>query len=242
MPIGTGVFAVAKVKGHTLNFSGNFRKLGEVDIKPFQSLIGRLEENHWLSDTGRQARYEVHKHTQNIALVYDLDFRHVHPTVRPPFNYFEPALMPIVKQVADHYDNTPAGLELAERFGQGYCVRANIVRLNAGGSITPHQDKNFSLNHSHRVHIPIVTNPAVSFTIDQETRHLPAGEIVEINNRRMHSVVNAGEDARVHLLIDWVIAGEQCCCARETRREERCNPQACMATDRLQVPCHCHPA
>jgi hypothetical protein len=119
-----------------MNFSGNFRKLGDIDIQPFKLLVERLTEDHWLSDTERQTKYEVHRQTQNIALVYDYDFRHVNPTVRPPFKYFEAALMPIVKTVADYYDNTPEGLALAEHYGPGYCVRANVVRLSPGGRIS----------------------------------------------------------------------------------------------------------
>ena len=224
-----------------MNFAGNFKKLGDIDIRPFKQLVERLSEDHWLADTERQAKYEVHRQTQNIGLVYDEDFRHINPTVRAPFKYFEPALMPIVKAVASYYDNTPEGMVLAKKFGPGYCVRANIVRLSPSGSIAPHQDKNFSLTHSHRVHIPITTNPQITFTIGNETRHLEAGEIIEINNRRMHSVDNPSEQARVHLLLDWVIAGEQCCCADRVHPDSRCNPQVCMATDRLQIACNCHP-
>jgi len=228
--------------GNQVNFAGNFKKIGEIDVEPFKLLVNRLSDDHWLLDKERQAKYEVHRQTQNIGLVYDYDFRHVKPTVRPPFNYFEPALMPIVETVATYYDNTAEGLELVKHFGQGYCVRASLVRLMPGGSIAAHQDKNFSLNHSHRVHIPIITNPKVTFTVGAETRHLREGEIIEINNRRMHSVENASLESRIHLLIDWVIAGESCCCAAAAQRNELCNPQLCMATDRLQIPCNCHPA
>jgi hypothetical protein len=55
----------------------------------------------------------------------------------------------------------------------------------------------------------------------------------------MHSVSNNSDAARVHLLIDWVIAGQQCCCADLVHPGKRCNPQICMPTDRMKTPCTC---
>ena len=67
---------------------------------------------------------------------------------------------------------------LAAQSGPGYCVRASLVRLNPGGTIDAHQDKNFSLAHSHRIHIPLLTNPGVEFTVGNETRYLAEGEVI----------------------------------------------------------------
>ena len=192
-----------------------------------------------MDDTERQTKYEVHRQTQTIGLVYDYDFRHTKPTVRQPFKYFESALIPAVKYVAQHYDQTAEGFALATQSGPGYCVRANLVRLNPGGSIDPHQDKNFSLAHSHRIHIPLITNPRVEFVVHNERRYLAEGEVVEINNRRMHSVSNDSDVARVHLLLDWIIAGQQCCCANKVHPGQSCNPEICMPTDRMNTPCVC---
>ena len=222
-----------------MNFNGNFLKIGTLDIGHFKRLIASLPAQAWLDDTERQTKYEVHRQTQTIGLVYDYDFRHTNPTVRPPFKYFESALMPAVKFVAQYYDQTAEGSALAAQFGPGYCIRANLVRLNPGGTIDAHQDKNFSLAHSHRIHIPIITNPGVEFRVGDENRYLAEGEVVEINNRRMHSVSNNCDAARVHLLIDWVIAGQQCCCADLAHPGKRCNPQICMPTDRMKTPCTC---
>tara|TARA_B110001450_G_scaffold238177_1_gene245004 strand:+ start:521 stop:1009 length:489 start_codon:yes stop_codon:yes gene_type:complete len=160
--------------------------------------------------------------------------------VLPVFKFLEPALMPAVKMIAAHFDKTPEGLSLAKKHAPGYCIRASLVRLNPGGSIAPHQDKNFSLCHSHRLHIPLVTHPKIIFDVGGEATHLAEGEIVEINNRRTHSVSNESTTARIHLVIDWVITGQQCCCAAKTHPNQSCSPEACLQTDRCNIACTCY--
>lgn len=222
-----------------MNFSGNFKSIGKVSIFELKKLVLSLTPQHWIGDTQRQKKYEVHHDTQNIGLVYDDDFRHTNPSVLPPFQMFQEAVMPIIRVVAHYYDTSVIGAKLAPQHGQGYCIRASLVRLNPGGEIAAHQDKNFSLAHSHRVHIPVVSNPNVLFTVGDETLHLAEGEIVEINNRRMHSVTNNSPYERVHLILDWVIKGEQCCCADKTHPGVECTPQNCLDTDRMLTPCVC---
>ena len=223
-----------------MNFQGSFNKIGTLDVSHFKHLLDQLSQEHWLEDTQRQRRYEVHRQTQSIGIVYDYDFRHANPTIQPSFRLFEPALMPAVKMIAAHFDDTDEGVSLAQEYGPGYCIRANLVSLNPGGRIEPHQDKNFSLTHSHRIHIPLVTNPLVKFDVGGEIRYLMEGEVIEINNRRTHSVINESNSSRIHLIIDWVIAGQQCCCAAKTHPNSPCNPEACLQTDRLNIPCTCY--
>jgi len=91
------------------------------------------------------------------------------------------------------------------------------------------------------VHLPVVTNDSVLFTVGGETKTLPAGELFEINNRRMHSVRNDSAEDRVHLILDFVLPGEKCCCGELLHLQTRCSPQACLATDRQQVRCNCYP-
>jgi aspartyl/asparaginyl beta-hydroxylase (cupin superfamily) len=115
------------------------------------------------------------------------------------------------------------------------------VQLRAGGVIAPHRDNNFSLTHSHRIHLPVITNEHVLFTVGDDTMNLPAGGMYEINNRRTHSVENLSDEARVHVILDFVLPGEKCCCGRKLHPQTLCSPQACAPTDRLQIPCNCFP-
>lgn len=224
-----------------MNFDGNFRLLGSVDIRPLQQLVRQLTSADWENETARQRRYEAHRDTQSIGLVYDYDFRHVKATRRPALQRFEAGMRPALAMIASDFEGSPGGRELCAKYGPGYFVRASLVRLDAGAEIAAHQDLNFSLAHSHRLHLPVITNENVWFTVGSETRNLREGEVVEINNRRVHQVSNGGTAGRVHLILDFVLRGEQCCCGKKLHPGVVCNPRLCLETDRLKVPCNCFP-
>jgi hypothetical protein len=225
-----------------MNFAGNFIHIGTLEIAALKQRVLELPEQQWRREAFRQQRYEVHRDTQTVPLVFDPDFRHTHPTRLPVLQEFEPLIRPALKMAADHFDDSPKGRELFEEHGMGYFVRASLVRLQSGGAITEHTDNNFSLVHSHRVHLPIITNAEVGFTVGDEVINMKEGELWEINNRRLHSVKNAGAEVRVHLILDYVIPGEKCCCGEKLHPLTACNPQACEKTDHLKIECVCFQA
>jgi hypothetical protein len=224
-----------------MNFAGNFVHIGNVDIQELRDLVVPLSDEQWNEFSIRHQRYEVHRDTRMIGLVYDPDFRHSHPTRLPPLERFAPAIQETLATAAEHYESSPEGTELVRRFGLGYFVRATLVRLMAGCGINAHQDLNFSLTHSHRVHLPIVSNDRVRFSVGSETINMREGEIYEINNRRVHSVQNDGSADRIHLILDFVLPGQMCCCGKKHHPQTLCSPQACLDTVRLKVPCTCFP-
>jgi Flp pilus assembly protein TadD len=83
-------------------------------------------------------------------------------------------------------------------------VRLIFAKLAAGGAIPEHTDAGYSLLNCHRVHIPIVTNDQVVFSVGGERMVMHAGEFWEINNGGPHAVVNQGEDDQIHLIVDWM--------------------------------------
>lgn len=224
-----------------MNFPGNFIHIGEIDIDELQTLVRGLSEEQWQSFSIRQTRYEVHKHTHTIGLVYDPDFRHSHPTRLPALQLFETALRPVLWMIADHFEQSETGQRLVQENGLGYFIRVSLVRLKAGCEIASHRDMNFSLTHSHRVHLPLISNEDVLFTVGDETIHMPEGHVFEINNRREHFVQNKGSEDRVHLILDFVLRGEKCCCGHRHHPDTRCSPQACLDTVRGHTPCNCYP-
>lgn len=224
-----------------MNFQGNFKHIGDIDLSDLRARVAELTDAEWLADQVRSKRYEVHKDTQFIGLVFDEDFRHLKATQRPALRHFIEALQPILAQIAEYYETAP---EVQSKFDEpvrGYFVRISFAKLIAGGEISEHRDLNFSLTHSHRVHVPVITNDQVWFRVGNEKRNLKAGEIIEINNRRNHSVVNESDEDRVHLILDFVLPWEPCCCADKTHPGERCTPQACMDTVMRKTPCDCFP-
>ena len=81
-------------------------------------------------------------------------------------------------------------------------IKVALVKLVPGAYITPHIDRSDLLEVPNRLHIPIITNDNVMFHVNDEVINMKEGYLYEINNIRMHHVVNEGDTDRVHLLID----------------------------------------
>ena len=78
------------------------------------------------------------------------------------------------------------------------------AKLLAGGRILPHRDSHPSFGVGHRIHVPIVTNPRVRFMIDGRPYQLEVGQAYEINNQKIHSVMNKGDTDRINFIFDYV--------------------------------------
>lgn len=182
-------------------FDGEFARIGQVDPAPLRNAVLALPEARWYEETGRQATYVAHRHTQTIPLIFDPDMRHADPTVHPAFDDFATLLAPALNCVAERYGRVGAA-------GSGYFARILLVRLSAGSRIATHRDHGASLSRAHRVHLPIITNAQTEFAVEGVIKHLPAGDLWEINNRKLHAVRNLGPDARIHAVIDYVVPGE----------------------------------
>src|SRR4029453_18434342 len=84
---------------------------------------------------------------------------------------------------------------------------AMAAKLMPGGLILPHRDSHPSFAAGHRIHVPIATNPRVRFMIDGRPVSLQVGEAYEINNQKVHSVMNKGATDRIHFIFDYVPPG-----------------------------------
>ncbi len=185
-------------------FDGEYRLIGSADPAPAQAAVAAMGEEAWRVETGRQQVYRAHAQTETVGLIFDPDMRHTDATIQPAFVRFQPLLEPVMDIVRDFYAcNPPPGAT-----GPGYFQRIILVRLAAGGSIGSHRDNGASLSRAHRIHFPIVTAPGVDFAIAGVIRHLAAGEIWEINNRKPHAVRNQSRQARIHAILDYVLPGE----------------------------------
>lgn len=82
---------------------------------------------------------------------------------------------------------------------------ALVSELQPGGEIQPHSDEGEYFDTFHRVHVPLVGDDSSLFTIGDQTRILKVGEAWVIDNKRTHSVRNAGQPGatnRVNLYFD----------------------------------------
>jgi hypothetical protein len=80
--------------------------------------------------------------------------------------------------------------------------RSRLMRLAPHAQVSEHADINYHWFHRVRVHIPVLTHPAVRFRCGDEAVNMAAGEAWIFDNWRRHSVVNASESERIHLVAD----------------------------------------
>ena len=80
---------------------------------------------------------------------------------------------------------------------------ARLMRLDAGACIKPHVDDGLSLESGEvRLHLPLQTDDALHFFVDDKRVPMQVGELWYINAEKCHWVENKGQQARVNLVID----------------------------------------
>ena len=183
-------------------------KLGALDVSELAEKVATLSEEEWMRDEARQKKFAVHKHTQTIWLIFDRDYRHRGPTHRDMMDVFGDLTTPALDLIKDFYKEILKEKIRPEHHGPDYFVRIIMTRLAPGGEIRPHRDGGYSLLRCHRIHLPIITNDKCVFRVGDTSMHMPAGELWEINNRLEHGVKNDGDEARIHMIFDYVQPGE----------------------------------
>jgi hypothetical protein len=93
-------------------------------------------------------------------------------------------------------------IEKLEKLYNARAMVAVLDRLDPGAQIYRHCDVSPIFQKSHRVHLPLVTQPGALFYIDDVEYHMPRGQFFEFDNSRFHSVINNSDSYRVHLIVD----------------------------------------
>lgn len=191
-------------------FNDAFRKIGDSDVAEMQRLVATLTEKQWKQQEQRQKTYKVHSTTQTIPLIFDADFRHKFPTKLPLFDTFNTEISNTTNIIERYFTANVTQQKNTRpiKFRRSYFIRIILVKLKAGTQIDTHTDFGYSLSRAHRVHWPIVTNEKVEFTINGKIKVMQEGELWEVNNRLPHSVINAGDNDRVHAILDFVLPNE----------------------------------
>lgn len=80
--------------------------------------------------------------------------------------------------------------------------RTRLMRIDGHAEASLHVDVNYYWQHHMRVHVPIVTDPAVQFICGGHALHMAAGQAWVFDTWREHNVVNPSNVQRIHLVID----------------------------------------
>ena len=171
------------------------RSFGKIDMEPLGAAIMAADEAAWNENVQRQKDYEVHEQTRSIVLLFAevANWPDVEVKKQPGWDRLAETAIPVMHHIIRSW--YPPG---------GTIIRAMAAKLLAGGRILPHRDSHPSFGAGHRIHVPIVTNPRVRFMIDGKPYQLKVGEAYEINNQKVHSVMNKGDADRINFIFDYV--------------------------------------
>jgi hypothetical protein len=82
--------------------------------------------------------------------------------------------------------------------------RTRLMRLSGGAEVTPHFDVHYYWRDRMRIHVPIVTQPTVSFHCGGSVVNMAPGECWIFDTWSRHRVINDAERKRIHLVADTV--------------------------------------
>ena len=176
------------------NSKWSILNLGQFEVSNIKKEVSSFTEE-WYSYTKRQETFYTHKDTKMfpICLSDETSWDPKYDVEVFQFNKFKNneanrELDIIFNKLKDHYS--------------GQIIRCEVVNLPANTSIRPHVDGGPLLHYSRRVHIPIITNDDVTFTVKDNTINMKEGGWYEINNQLKHAVNNNSNIDRVHIIID----------------------------------------
>jgi hypothetical protein len=150
----------------------------------------------WFLDISRQRDSQTHEAT-NMYRLKELDYTwNLKDKVKStsPYNFKTEKANKEIKEIYAKLENLV----------QGKVVRSEVINMLPNSRIRSHVDRSDVLYLSRRFHIPITTNKKCIFTVEKEDFHLEQGNLYELNNRRYHSVENASDENRIHLIIDVI--------------------------------------
>jgi hypothetical protein len=169
------------------------RDLGAVDVQALKTRVAGLSEQVWQLENARKENdFAVFHHTRHII------FRFTPGNHDPEDNYETPAwlvwrslLEPVMQQAIRVYG-----------FSNPAFSKAMLARLQAGQHIDLHSDGAGSNLRTHKIHVPLVTNPDAHYLCGEQGFHLVEGHAWEVNNIRPHGAVNNGSEDRIHLIFE----------------------------------------
>ncbi|MCY4600503.1 MAG: aspartyl/asparaginyl beta-hydroxylase domain-containing protein [Acidobacteria bacterium] len=155
--------------------------------------MARLSERVWVQeDATKENDFRCFHHTRHVIFRFiacNRDPRRFYS--RPSWAVWERMLLPVIAKAAAPYE-----------FVAPVYPKVMLARLEAGHRIDLHVDGEGSHPLTHKVHVPLETNPAAVLQVDGADFHLAAGRAFEVNNLVPHGAFNGGASDRIHLIFE----------------------------------------
>lgn len=183
------------------HFDGQVRelvKLPEALLAPLDKLLETSRDTFLVENAHKPNKFgDFEKSTQHIVFKFPLSLQdHRRSDFKPVWDKYRAAVEPIIDAVTPWYG-----------FRNGQTCRIMLAKLKAGKEISKHIDGMPASDVPHKIHVPLITDPAVEFWVEDEVIHLPRGAAFEVNNKLMHGGANRSNIDRIHLIFDYFEAG-----------------------------------
>jgi hypothetical protein len=170
------------------------RRLGTVDIAALRERVLAIPEEMWAAENATKPnRFGALDTTRHIVFRF----------VQNRFDWRRSDEGPLWAQWKDVLEPVMEAATKAYGYANGDFPRVMLAQMPPGGTIRPHRDENPAAKWPHKIHVPLKTNDAVTFFIDDQSYHLAEGEAVEVNNMGVHAVTNEGDSDRIHLIFEY---------------------------------------
>lgn len=172
-----------------------------IDVSRMAAALVMKHSIHFADDTRRQnAVGSPHHDTETILLRGPLG-EVSHETWFEDVPHADTALLDgwpsakaVMGKIAESHRRR-AGLEPI--FG-----KAMVVSLKPGGHVDWHTDQGAYAEAHDRFHLCLIPSSGAVIFSGLQSAMLPVGQLTWINNRELHSAINAGTNARIHLIVD----------------------------------------
>jgi hypothetical protein len=174
-----------------------YKKVSEISINILDNIIANFVEEDWHVDDYRRNAGNM-ENTNSIDVIHTKKCVNSDPNSNDAIRSIQKGILydkyyPLIEPILDHLKTVYIYRQYAAFF----------ARLEPHAIIGTHRDGNKPfLASCHRVHVPIITNPEVKYTIEGVEYYWEKGSIYEFDNMRPHGVINRSNDYRVHLVIN----------------------------------------
>src|SRR3569833_2327768 len=83
-----------------------------------------------------------------------------------------------------------------------------LLRIGPNATLPPRRRSGYNWYRRIRIHVPVLTNPAVTFECGPASAHLHAGESLGVDLWRKHSLTNRPDSPCIHLVVDLKVSAE----------------------------------
>ena len=176
------------------NKAKTIRELGKVDIAGLKEEILALPQDLWeVKNTAKPNKFKELGRTEHIVFKFVKDYDNHSDTITYPiWDEWRSKLEPIMAAATKPYG-----------YKKGNFSRIMLAKLPPGSKISLHIDPYQSSNYTHKIHIPIQTNPEVEFWVGRKRYYFEEGFAYEVNNKALHGGINRGDSDRINLIIEY---------------------------------------